>query len=325
MRGLVTGSSGHLGEALVGALSGEGVDVVGLDIVASAHTSILGSIIDRGVVRASLEGVDVVIHTATLHKPHVGTHTRQDFVDTNVSGTLNLLEEAADAGVGSFVYTSTTSTFGQALSPPPGDPAAWITQNVAPVRKNSYGATKTAAEDLCELVARDRGLPCVILRTSRFFPEADDRDDIRRAYEDLRSRSTSCCTAGSISKTSWPLTASPSGGHPSLASAATSSAPPRRSTPRTFQAYGTMLRVSCGSCSPPTSRFTKPLGWKMFPTIERVYVNARARRELGWSPRYDFGHALDHLVAGKDPRSPRAVAVGAKGYHAVTTGVYTTR
>ena len=50
--------------------------------------------------------------------------------------------------------------------------------------RNIYGATKTAAEDLCELVHRDHGLPCLILRTSRFFPEDDDRDDVRAAYTD---------------------------------------------------------------------------------------------------------------------------------------------
>lgn len=132
-------------------------------------------------LRRSLEGIDVVVHTATLQKPHVGNHSRRDFVDANVSGTLNRLEEAADAGVGSFVFTSTTSTFGRALNPPPGEPAAWITEDVAPVPSNIYGVTKAAAEDLCELVARDRGLPCVILRTSRFFPEADDRDEVRAA------------------------------------------------------------------------------------------------------------------------------------------------
>ena len=54
-----------------------------------------------------------------------------------------------------------------------------------PVPRNVYGVTKTAAEDLCELVHRDHGLPVVILRTSRFFPEADDRDDVRAAYDDL--------------------------------------------------------------------------------------------------------------------------------------------
>jgi nucleoside-diphosphate-sugar epimerase len=66
-------------------------------------------------------------------------------------------------------------------------------------------------------------------------------------------------------------------------------------------------------------------GWKMLPSIDRVYVNDRARQELGWSPAYDFRHALDLVAAGEDPRSPLAAAVGAKGYHASTTGVYTTR
>ena len=105
-------------------------------------------------------------------------------MDTNVTGTLNLLEEAVAAGVGRFVFTSTTSAFGRALTPPPGAPAAWVTEDVAPVPRNVYGVTKAAAEDLCELVHRDPGLPCLVLRTSRFFPEGDDRDDVRGAYDD---------------------------------------------------------------------------------------------------------------------------------------------
>jgi UDP-glucose 4-epimerase len=63
----------------------------------------------------------------------------------------------------------------------------------------------------------------------------------------------------------------------------------------------------------------------MFPRIERVYVNARARRELGWSPRHDFRSALDRLAAGEDPRSDLAREIGPKGYHAVATGPYTAR
>jgi len=118
-----------------------------------------------------MQGVDVVLHTATLHKPHIASHTRQDFVDTNVTGTLNLLEEAVSAGVRSFVFTSTTSVFGHALAPPAGAPAAWITEEVVPVPKNIYGLTKLAAENLCELLQQSSGLPCIVLRTSRFFPE----------------------------------------------------------------------------------------------------------------------------------------------------------
>ena len=112
MKILVTGSSGHLGEALVRTIRESGHEVVGLDVTPSPFTNVVGSIADRSCVRRYMQGVEAVLHAATLHKPHVATHSRQDFVDTNVTGTLNLLEEATSAGVASFVYTSTTSAFG---------------------------------------------------------------------------------------------------------------------------------------------------------------------------------------------------------------------
>ena len=115
---LVTGSSGHLGEALVRTLQGRGREVAGLDIAAGPFTTHVGSIADRPFVERCMAGIETVFHAATLHKPHVGTHMRQDFVDTNITGTLNLLEEAVAAGVKSFIYTSTTSVFGDALVPP---------------------------------------------------------------------------------------------------------------------------------------------------------------------------------------------------------------
>jgi hypothetical protein len=61
-------------------------------------------------------------------------------------------------------------------------------------------------------------------------------------------------------------------------------------------------------------------GWRMFPGIERVYLNARAREELGWRPRWDFQRVLDHLARGEEPRSALARAVGSKGYHARPDG-----
>jgi len=124
MRVLVTGSAGHLGEALVRTLQGQSYDVVGLDVLDSPFTACVGSIVDRDFVRDSMKGVRTVFHLATLHKPHVVTHSAQSFVDTNLTGTLNLLQEAVAAGVDSFIFTSTTSVFGDALVPPPGEPAA---------------------------------------------------------------------------------------------------------------------------------------------------------------------------------------------------------
>jgi nucleoside-diphosphate-sugar epimerase len=184
MKILVTGSTGHLGEALMRTLANGPHEAIGVDILRSPFTNVVGSIADRAVVDACMQGVDVVLHTATLHKPHVATHRRQDFVDTNITGTLNLLEAAVANRVRSFIFTSTTSTFGDALTPPRGAPAVWITESVVPIPKNIYGATKVAAEDLCQLFHRDHQLPCLVLRTSRFFPEEDDLAERRAAFEE---------------------------------------------------------------------------------------------------------------------------------------------
>ena len=115
MRILVTGSAGHLGEGLARVLGAEGHEIVGLDLLPSPFTDVVGSVADRDCVQACVRGSDAVLHAATLHKPHVGTHGRGAFVETNVTGTLTLLEEAVAAGVGRFVFTSTTSAFGRAL------------------------------------------------------------------------------------------------------------------------------------------------------------------------------------------------------------------
>jgi UDP-glucose 4-epimerase len=80
MRVLVTGSSGHLGEGLVRILRGTPHQIVSLDLAASPFTGTVGSILDRDLVRQCVRATDAVIHTATLHKPHITTHSRQDFI-----------------------------------------------------------------------------------------------------------------------------------------------------------------------------------------------------------------------------------------------------
>jgi len=325
MRILVTGSAGHLGEALVRTLPAEGHEVVGLDILASPYTHVLGSVADRSVVRRTLAGVDAVVHAATLHKPHVGSHGRQEFVDTNVTGTLTLLEEAVAAGASRFVFTSTTSAFGRALTPPPGAPAAWITEAVSPVPRNVYGATKTAAEDLCELVHRDHGLPIVILRTSRFFPEPDDRDEVRGAYDDANLKVNELLyrrvdLEDVVSAHRLALDRAPVLGFGRYIVSATTPFARDDLAELRADAPAVVARLF-----PDYEAIYAERGWRMFPSIERVYVNERARRDLGWAPRYDFRFALDRLAAGGDARSALALAVGAKGYHAESTGVYTSR
>ena len=136
---MVTGSAGHLGEALVLTLREAGRDVIGLDRRPSPFTDAVGSITDRPFVRECLRGAGAVLHAATLHKPHVGTHSRQSFLDTNVTGTLSLLEGAVTAGVGAFVFTSTTSAFGAALTPREGSRRRGSPRTWSPSRETSTG------------------------------------------------------------------------------------------------------------------------------------------------------------------------------------------
>ena len=325
MKLLVTGSTGHLGDGTVRTLRARGHDVVGLDILPGETTDIVGSIADRDVVRAAMAGIEAVVHTATLHKPHVGSHSRQEFVDTNITGTLNLLEEAVAAGAGAFIFTSTTSTFGRALTPAAGEPAAWITEDVTPVPKNIYGASKTAAEDLCELVHRDQGLPCLILRTSRFFPEADDVAESRDKYADLNLKVNELLNRrvdiqDAVDAHLLAIQRAPEIGFGRyIISATTPFGPDDLAALRTDAAALIRERF------PDSAEIYAARGWTLPRSLDRVYVNARARRELGWSPSHDFRHALDRLAVGEDPRSELTGVVGVKGYHAEPTGVYTTR
>jgi len=318
MRVLVTGSAGHLGAALVHILRDLRHEVVGLDSLASPQTTHVGSITDRACVQRCMTGVDAVLHGATLHKPHVGTHSRQDFVDTNIAGTLNLLEAAVSEGVGAFVFTSTTSVFGDALVPPAGAPAAWITEAVSPVPKNIYGVTKAAAEDLCQLFHRNQRLACIVLRTARFFPEADDNRRVRETYADDNAKANEYLfrrvdIEDVVSAHLLAAKQAPAIGFGRyIISATTPFLPEDLAELRSAAPLALRRRV------PDYEAEYARRSWTMFPGIDRVYVNERARSELGWQPRHDFKAIIERLKSGGDVTSPLARLIGSKGYHGET-------
>lgn len=298
-RVLVTGSSGHLGDALCRTLRDLGHDVVGMDILEGS------SITDRACVRERIAGAQCVLHVATLHKPHIDTHDAQRFVDTNVTGTLTLLEESVHAGVESFVYTSTTSVFGRALS-------GWITEDVVPIPKNIYGVTKRAAEDLCELAYRRDGLPCLILRTSRFFSEEDDDSAAREAYtpDNLKANEylyRRVDIEDVVSAHLLAMVRAKQIGFDRFIVGATTPFAPSDVEELRANAPAVVRRLI-----PEYETAYARRGWRMMPSIDRVYDNARARARLGWLPRYDFRS----VIAREDIRSPLARAIGIKGYHA---------
>jgi len=175
---LLTGSAGYLGQSLYKKLKSDGYDIFGIDQIATETTQFVGDISNRAFVAECLNNqpIDVIIHTATLHKPHVSIFSKQDFVNVNITGTLNLLEEAVLHNVKKFIFTSTTAVFGLAMIPTDKEGASWITEEVAPIPKNIYGVTKIAAENMCHLFSQQHKMNVIVLRTSRFFPEEDDED-----------------------------------------------------------------------------------------------------------------------------------------------------
>jgi UDP-glucose 4-epimerase len=318
---LVTGSAGHLGEAILRTLLARGVTVHGVDLQKSNFTDYVGSITDPDFVRAAMDGVTAVIHAATLHKPHVGTHSKQDFIDTNVTGTLTLLEAAVAAGVRSFVFTSTTSAFGSQLRPEAERAAVWVTEDLPPVPKNIYGTSKLMAEELCELFAREGKLPVVIviLRASRFFPEEDDDPVARASYalENAQANELLYRRLDIEDAVSAHLLASekaPELGFARYVVSATSPFDQNHLEMLSRDAAAVVRKLF-----PDCERLYAARGWRLPHTIDRVYVNNRARRELGWRPLYDFAHVLsclrDSAGAHANIRSELARQVGSKGYH----------
>ncbi|KAK5789790.1 hypothetical protein VI817_008913 [Penicillium citrinum] len=328
---LVTGSAGHLGTALMLTLPSLGFKPLGIDILPSPTTTLVGSISDREFIASIFDSNSIkhVFHAATLHKPHVGSHSKEEFITTNITGTLILLEESSrfKEQIESFIFFSTTSAFGKALSPQPGSPAAWIDESVVPVPKNIYGVTKVAAEEVCALVQKQSGVPVLVLRTSRFFPEEDDDEDRRAAMSDENLKvlelayrrcdiedivSAAVCASRKAKDIGW-------------GKYIISAPPPFDNNLRTLEALDRDPAEVLRDLFPDVDAVFAEKGWKHLTRMDRVYDSSKAVSELEWEPEYTFEKALRRLARGEPWKSDLTAKVGKKGYHAVSTGVYTKR
>ncbi|KAH9211789.1 hypothetical protein DL95DRAFT_392235 [Leptodontidium sp. 2 PMI_412] len=327
---LVTGSSGHLGSALMYALPSLGYEPIGLDILPSPTTTIVGSITSASLLTSIFTEYKFhsIIHTATLHKPHVGTHSKSDFISVNITGTTLLLEHAATANVTSFIFTSSTTTFGRALAPAKGEPAAWIDENVVPEPKNIYGVTKVCAEDVCELVHRQTGMAVIVLRTSRFFPEEDDMVERREGWDEgnLKVNELVYRRVDVADIVGACVCAMERAGEGSVVwgKYVVSAPSPFEDCEETRRLLDEDAEEALRRVVPGFEEVYGRVGWRFLDRVDRVYDSSKAVRELGWKPVYTFQRAVEMVGRGEEWRSELMIKVGKRGYHAVPTGVYTT-
>jgi len=301
MRVLLTGSTGWLGRHLAPMLRAAGHEVIGMDVAPGPDTRVVGSVADRALVERVMfsHGIESVIHGAALHKPDIVRYPRQAFIDVNVTGTLNLLECAIATGAGRFVFTSTTSLMiTQAIRDETADRAVWLDETSGPLSpRNIYGVTKRAAEEVCRLVHAETGLPIIVLRTSRFFPEDDDthRDlsgENMKANEFLNRRLTveDCARAHIVA-----LDRAPTIGFATyIASAPT---PFSRDDVAELKRDA---RAVIARLYPDAAELFAARGWSLPASIGRVYDASAIERGLGFRCATDFAAVLAAMRAGDD-------------------------
>lgn len=170
---LVTGADGFIGSHLVEALLDEGAKIKAFCYYNSFNSCgwldhlpkeilskieiFMGDVRDPNGVRAAVKGVDAIFHLAALIGIPYSYHSPDSYVDTNIKGTLNILQAAKDLSTEKVLVTSTSEVYGTALYVP-------IDEKHPRQPQSPYSATKIGADSIAESFFRSFGLPVAIVR-----------------------------------------------------------------------------------------------------------------------------------------------------------------
>lgn len=181
MKILITGGSGFIGSHIVEHYQDKAEEIRVLDnlrtgyrhnLAGLRHTFIKGSVTDREVVRKAVEGVDCIFHLAALVSVPESMAKPGECVDINVHGLLNVLEEAAAAGVRKLVFASSAAVYGD-------NPTVPKFESMLPEPKSPYAITKLDGEYYLGMFQREAKLETAALR---FFNVFGPRQDPKGAY-----------------------------------------------------------------------------------------------------------------------------------------------
>jgi UDP-glucose 4-epimerase len=204
---LVTGADGFIGSHLTEALIGAGAEVTALclynsfdsygwldEVPPSRHLQrVRGDVRDAGFVRTLVAGHDVVFHLAALIAIPYSYRAPHSYVETNVLGTLNVLEAVCASAAGRMVHTSTSEVYGSAITVP-------IAEDHRLQGQSPYSASKIGADMMAEAFARSFGAPVVVLRPfNTFGPRQSERAVIPSLIRQMLDPACATVRVGDIS------------------------------------------------------------------------------------------------------------------------------
>ncbi|MGD9973309.1 MAG: NAD-dependent epimerase/dehydratase family protein [Desulfatirhabdiaceae bacterium] len=180
MNYLITGATGFIGPHLVKRLVSDGHvcrclvrDPGRGDVLKQSGASmVVGDITDPVSLKGVAEGVDVLLHLATLGHMSNFVVTESMFFDVNVQGTIHVMNEALSAGVPRIVHCSSVAAMGICPDVPADEKSSCRPHH-------PYGRSKLQAEQAVLKLVADRGLPAVIVRFSMVYGPGDGRDILR--------------------------------------------------------------------------------------------------------------------------------------------------
>ncbi|WP_129717422.1 NAD(P)-dependent oxidoreductase [Pedobacter sp. SYP-B3415] len=278
MKVLVTGSAGKLGSAVMKKLRSAGLTAVGADLVDSPMTNLVLDVKDSTAVDNACRGIDAVIHTAALHGRHYELgFERKAFIDTNVYGTLHLLNAAVKHGIWRFLYVSTTSIYGHAMVDP--EKAVWVDEALAEQPRDIYDISKQTAEQLCRDFFYKERLCTSVYRVGRFLPEEPNLLANHRLYRGLDERDGAEALYRALHQDFKQFEIFNIAG----------------SSPFTKDDLILLKTDPVSAITrhyPHAAEIYRKRGWRFPDSIDRIYVTRKAERMLAYKPRYTFDYLL---------------------------------
>ncbi|TMP44336.1 NAD(P)-dependent oxidoreductase [Pseudoalteromonas citrea] len=279
MKILITGSAGRVGRAIYINLMQQHA-VFGLDTTPCSTVDMVADIRDTPKIIHALRGVDVIIHSAALHAPHVGLATEQDFIQTNIDATERLALEGIKQNIKHFVFTSTTALYGFA-STPQGQ-AGWVNEHTQPQPKTIYHTSKIEAENKLKRLSQLFNLPITVLRMSRCFPEPANVMSVYRLTRGIDVRDVAHAHACAISARLKGFRTYIISGHTPF---------DRDDCIALYHNAGDMLQKK----APDLAKAFAQRHWPLPNTLDRVYDSSLAQKELQWQPKYGYHSVINML------------------------------